>query len=46
MKTADTLIRLTREASSEPGTDPYLSAMSLAVQADLPVLLWGAPGIG
>ncbi|GLY33676.1 ATPase AAA [Kineosporia sp. NBRC 101731] len=46
MKTADTLIRLTREASSEPGTDPYLSAMALAVQADLPVLLWGAPGIG
>ncbi|MCD5309564.1 AAA family ATPase [Kineosporia babensis] len=40
------LIRLTQDATTEPGRDPYLSALALAVQADLPVLLWGAPGIG
>lgn len=30
----------------EPRTDPQLSALMLAVMADLPVLLWGEPGIG
>lgn len=43
---AGTLIQLIRQTTSEPGTGPYLSALALAVQADLPVLLWGAPGIG
>jgi hypothetical protein len=46
LNSAQHLIRLTQDTTTEPGTDPYLSALALAVQADLPVLLWGAPGIG
>ncbi len=43
---ASELIRLLQDTRTKPGSDPYLSALALAVQSDLPVLLWGAPGIG
>ncbi|MFE2103755.1 AAA family ATPase, partial [Streptomyces sp. NPDC059468] len=34
------------DATTEPRTDTQLEALTLAVAADLPVLLWGEPGIG
>ncbi|HKT02052.1 MAG TPA: MoxR family ATPase [Rugosimonospora sp.] len=34
------------DTSTEPRADPQLAALTLAVAADLPVLLWGEPGIG
>ncbi|MFE1310755.1 AAA family ATPase [Streptomyces sp. NPDC058755] len=40
------LLALLRDASSEPRADTQLEALTLAVAADLPVLLWGEPGIG
>ncbi|MEU1406710.1 MoxR family ATPase [Streptomyces sp. NPDC005728] len=40
------LLALLRDASTEPRTDIQLEALTLAVAADLPVLLWGEPGIG
>ncbi|ANP52887.1 hypothetical protein J2Z21_000440 [Streptomyces griseochromogenes] len=40
------LLTLLREASTEPRADTQLEALTLAVAADLPVLLWGEPGIG
>ncbi|MBF6076558.1 AAA family ATPase [Nocardia beijingensis] len=43
---ADELLTLLREVTTEPRTDPQLAALALAVAADLPVLLWGEPGIG
>ena len=43
---ADRLIALTRVTGTEPGTDPNVEALALAVAANLPVLLWGQPGIG
>jgi len=43
---ADELLALLRDSTTEPHTDPQLSALMLAVMADLPVLLWGEPGIG
>lgn len=43
---ADELLTLLREVTTEPRTDPQLEALALAVAADLPVLLWGEPGIG
>jgi len=42
---ADLLARL-RDTTTEPRADPQLAALTLAVTADLPVLLWGEPGIG
>lgn len=42
---ADLLARL-HDTTSEPRADPQLEALLLAVAADLPVLLWGEPGIG
>ncbi|QGV78319.1 AAA family ATPase [Streptomyces ficellus] len=41
----DLLTRL-RETTTEPRPDEQLEALTLAVAADLPVLLWGEPGIG
>lgn len=46
LHTADQLIALTRAAQTAPGTDPNVEALALAVAANLPVLLWGQPGIG
>ncbi|MDT0465670.1 AAA family ATPase [Streptomyces gibsoniae] len=43
---AGELLTLLRDSTTEPRTDPQLEALTLAVAADLPVLLWGEPGIG
>ena len=43
---ADELVRLTRASSTEPATSSQAGALALAVSANLPVLLWGEPGIG
>jgi len=43
---ADDLLALLRDTDSEPRPDTQLEALTLAVAADLPVLLWGEPGIG
>ncbi|MEO3751889.1 MoxR family ATPase [Streptomyces sp. B6B3] len=43
---ADELLALLRDTTTEPRPDPQLEALCLAVTADLPVLLWGEPGIG
>ncbi|MFI6761076.1 AAA family ATPase [Micromonospora sp. NPDC050417] len=40
------LLALLHDTGTEPRTDPQLEALTLAVAADLPVLLWGEPGIG
>ncbi|MFI7500794.1 AAA family ATPase [Streptomyces sp. NPDC049687] len=40
------LLTLLRDADTEPRPDIQLEALTLAVAADLPVLLWGEPGIG
>ncbi|SED90630.1 MoxR family ATPase [Streptomyces sp. TLI_105] len=40
------LLSLLRDTDTEPRPDPQLEALTLAVAADLPVLLWGEPGIG
>lgn len=46
LRTADELIAATRAWRSEPVSDPRVEALALAVSANLPVLLWGEPGIG
>ncbi|MGW3102114.1 AAA family ATPase [Streptomyces sp. NPDC001100] len=43
---ADDLLTLLRDTTTEPRPDNQLEALTLAVAADLPVLLWGEPGIG
>ncbi|AGZ42076.1 AAA family ATPase [Actinoplanes friuliensis] len=43
---ADALIAATRAHRTEPSADPRVEALALAVSANLPVLLWGEPGIG
>ncbi|MFF9673397.1 AAA family ATPase [Streptomyces eurythermus] len=43
---ADDLLALLRTTTTEPRPDEQLDALALAVAADLPVLLWGEPGIG
>lgn len=40
------LLALLRDSTTEPRPDSQLEALTLAVAADLPVLLWGEPGIG
>lgn len=40
------LLALLQDTTTEPGGDAQLEALTLAVAADLPVLLWGEPGIG
>ncbi|GIF08969.1 AAA family ATPase [Actinoplanes siamensis] len=40
------LIGLLADTTTEPRPDIQLEALTLAVAADLPVLLWGEPGIG
>ncbi|MFE5328901.1 AAA family ATPase [Embleya sp. NPDC056575] len=40
------LLALLRDTATEPRPDTQLEALTLAVAADLPVLLWGEPGIG
>ncbi|MET8815809.1 AAA family ATPase [Streptomyces sp. NPDC004549] len=43
---AQDLLTLLRTTTTEPRPDEQLEALALAVAADLPVLLWGEPGIG
>ncbi|GKQ40454.1 MoxR family ATPase [Streptomyces sp. A012304] len=43
---AGDLLALLRRTTTEPRPDTQLEALTLAVAADLPVLLWGEPGIG
>jgi hypothetical protein len=43
---ADDLLGRLRTTTTEPRPDEQLEALTLAVAADLPVLLWGEPGIG
>lgn len=43
---ASDLLKLLRDSTTEPRPDSQLEALTLAVAADLPVLLWGEPGIG
>jgi hypothetical protein len=40
------LLALLHDTTTEPRVDTQLEALTLAVAADLPVLLWGEPGIG
>jgi MoxR-like ATPase len=40
------LLTLLHNTTTEPRADTQLEALTLAVSADLPVLLWGEPGIG
>ncbi|MCW3814353.1 AAA family ATPase [Micromonospora sp. DR5-3] len=40
------LVALLCDTTTETRSDPQLEALTLAVAADLPVLLWGEPGIG
>ncbi|MEV0597378.1 AAA family ATPase [Nonomuraea cavernae] len=46
LEVAGDLLSLLRDTTTEPRTDTQLEALTLAVAADLPVLLWGEPGIG
>jgi len=46
MSAADELLTLADRSTSEPATSSQAEALALAVSANLPVLLWGAPGIG
>jgi MoxR-like ATPase len=43
---ADALIDSTRGSRTEPATSTQAEALALAVAANLPVLLWGEPGVG
>lgn len=43
---ATDLLALLADSATEPRQDDQLAALALAVSADLPVLLWGEPGIG
>ena len=43
---ADLLLERLRSTRTEPTSDPQVEALALAVTANLPVLLWGEPGIG
>ncbi|MEU9336932.1 AAA family ATPase [Streptomyces sp. NPDC048290] len=43
---AGELLALLGDTTTEPRPDLQLEALTLAVAADLPVLLWGEPGIG
>src|SRR3954467_15329890 len=46
MNVAADLLALLHDTTTEPRADAQLEALTLAVCADLPVLLWGEPGIG
>lgn len=46
LEVARDLLALLADTATEPRPDTQLEALTLAVAADLPVLLWGEPGIG
>ena len=43
---ADALVAATRASRTEPAASSQAEALALTVAANLPVLLWGEPGIG
>ncbi|MEU9101640.1 AAA family ATPase [Streptomyces sp. NPDC048361] len=43
---AQALLDLLSDTATESRPEPQLDALTLSVSADLPVLLWGEPGIG
>src|SRR5215831_18564571 len=43
---ADALVEATRASRTEPAASSQAEALALIVAANLPVLLWGEPGIG
>ncbi|MFI1465122.1 AAA family ATPase [Nocardia carnea] len=46
LEIAGELLSMLGDVTTEPRPDNQLEALTLAVAADLPVLLWGEPGIG
>lgn len=46
LSVASDLLTLLTGSTTEPRPEPQLTALALAVAADVPVLLWGEPGIG
>ena len=46
LDSAAALLAMLGTVTTEPRPDDQLEALTLAVAADLPVLLWGEPGIG
>jgi len=46
IQAADRLIALTHVTATAPAVNPAVQALALATAANLPVLLWGEPGIG
>jgi hypothetical protein len=46
LEVASALLAVLGDTTTEPRRDMQLEALTLAVAADLPVLLWGEPGIG
>lgn len=46
LEIAGALLAMLRDTATEPRPNTQLEALTLAVAADLPVLLWGEPGIG
>ncbi|SCL21395.1 MoxR-like ATPase [Micromonospora pallida] len=46
LEVAAELLALLSDTTTETRSDPQLEALTLTVAADLPVLLWGEPGIG
>lgn len=46
LEIAGELLSMLGDVATEPRPDNQLEALTLAVAADLPVLLWGEPGIG
>ncbi len=46
LDSAAELLAMLGAVTTEPRPDDQLEALTLAVAADLPVLLWGEPGIG
>ncbi|MFE7505203.1 AAA family ATPase [Promicromonospora sp. NPDC057488] len=46
LSVASDLLSLLTGSTTEPRPEPQLTALTLAVAADVPVLLWGEPGIG
>ncbi|GIJ55017.1 sigma 54-interacting transcriptional regulator [Virgisporangium aurantiacum] len=46
LELADALIASTRQTRTEPARSSQAEALALAVAANLPVLLWGEPGVG
>lgn len=46
LSVASDLLTLLTDSTTEHRPEPQLTALALAVAADVPVLLWGEPGIG